>query len=58
MAIKTYMVVHTGANSQGGGLNHGLFNPAYHPVISGRVKSEATKPMASVIARLMINGTG
>ena len=49
-------MVHTGANNQGGGLNDGFLRVLYHPGISGRVTSEATKPMASTINKLMING--
>jgi hypothetical protein len=49
-------MVHTDANNQGGGLNDGFLRVLYHTGIWGRVTSEATKPMASTINKLMING--
>jgi hypothetical protein len=56
MAINIYKPVHTGANNQGGGLNDGFLRVLYHPGISGRVTSEAIKPTASVINKLITKG--
>jgi hypothetical protein len=42
--IRMYKVVQTGPNTQLGGVNHGLFNVAYHVEIAGVVTSPPTPP--------------
>jgi len=44
-----YRVVHTGANSQLGGLKNGLLRPAYHVGMFFTVNAEPTPPASSDI---------
>jgi hypothetical protein len=39
IAIHVYKIVHTGANIQFGGVNHGLVSVAYHNVMEGIVNA-------------------
>jgi hypothetical protein len=53
-----YKIVHATGKAQFGGLNDGFFKVTYQPAICGLVNKEATNPIANVIAKLIMNGTG
>lgn len=50
-----YKLVHTGPNSQLGGLKDGLFKPAYQFGISAMVKIPPREPIPMVAINEMIN---
>ena len=51
MPINTYKVVHTGANTQFGGLNDGLLMVRYHVFTDSMVNWLPIKPIKSGMAR-------
>lgn len=55
IAISKKSVVQAGANSQFGGLNGGLFNPAYQPGMAGLVNMLPINPADKVTIMLSNN---
>ena len=55
MVIIKYKIVHTGPNTQSGGLNIGLFNNEYHGSLKLIVAKPPTKDAEKVMIRNNIN---
>ncbi len=51
IAIMIYRIVHTGANTQFGGLNQGLFKTTYHVSIFCAVAIPAIAPADKVMSK-------